>query len=292
MIAENNKIAPGISFIDEAFDSTKTVGYHLIIQIDINGVKLAVKEIHKNKYIAFESYTFQNVYDFDTIADLINILVRESRLVQHNYKLVSCIIVNSISTIVPAPLFEDSKKIVYLKFNAAFEGDNTVLVDDIKNIDAKNIFAIPNVLKTKLASLYSKIDYHHFSSVLIESLLLQNKNQTIKKLFVHTQPSHFEAIVIEGKKLLFYNTFNYFTAEDFIYYLLFVCEQLQLNPEIIETVLIGEVEKNSEIYVIAQKYIRNIKLGERTDDADYSYQLHTLPKHSYFTLFNNYLDNG
>jgi hypothetical protein len=64
---------------------------------------------------------------------------------------------------------------------------------------------------------------------------------------------------------------------------------LQLNPENIEVILLGEVEKNSEIYSIAQKYIRNLKFGERNDNADYSYQLQTLPKHLYFTLFNSYL---
>lgn len=284
-----NKIVPVRSLVDETFDDKKTAGYQLALQIGINGITLIVKDIQKNKYIALENYDFRHVYDFDTVVDLSTILLKESKLLPHKYKLVTCLIVNNLSTIVPAPLFEESKKTAYLKFNTAVYEDDSVLVDDIKNLDAKNIFAIPNVLKAKLASLYSKIDYHHFSSVLIESLLLQNKNQTIKKLFVYIQPSHFEAIVIEGKKLLFYNTFNYFTAEDFIYYLLFVCEQLQLNPETIETVLVGEIEKTSELYSAAYKYIRNIQFGERTDDADYSYQLQALPKHFYFTLFNNYL---
>ena len=123
---------------------------------------------------------------------------------------------------------------------------------------------------------------------MIDTLVLQNKNQTGKKLFVHVQPSHFEAVTIDGKQLLFYNTFNYHSAEDFVYYLLFVCEQLQLNPETIDVILLGEIERNSTIYTLTQKYIRKIKFGERNDGAQYSYQLQTLPVHYYFTLFNNY----
>jgi hypothetical protein len=53
--------------------------------------------------------------------------------------------------------------------------------------------------------------------------------------------------------------------------------------------LLGEVEKNSGIYSIAQKYIRDLKFGERSLDADYSYQLQTLPKHLYSTIFNSYI---
>ncbi len=61
------------------------------------------------------------------------------------------------------------------------------------------------------------------------------------------------------------------------------------TEENIEVVLLGEIERNSLLYAIAQKYIRNLKWGERKGDVDYSYQLQTLPKHFYFTLFSNYL---
>ncbi len=284
-----NKVTQANSFIDEAFDTKKVSGYHLIIHISNDNIWLAINEISKNKYIAFENYVLQDIKDFHTVLDSFDLLIKESKLIPHKYNSVSGIVVNNLSTIVPNPLFENDKKKMYLKFNATLSEDDLVLADDIKNLDAKNVFALPSRLKTKLESLYNKVNYHHFSSVLIEGLLAQNKNQIAKKLIVHVQPSHFEAIVIEGKNLLFYNTFNHHTPEDFMYYLLFVCEQLQLNPENIEVTLLGEVQKNSKIYSITQKYIRNLKFGERTADAYYSYQLQTLPKHFYYTLFNSYL---
>jgi hypothetical protein len=236
-----------------------------------------------------ESYSFQQVYSFETVVELLDVLLKESKVLLHKYKLVSCMLLNSQSTIVPAPLFQDTDKQTYLKFNTALDNQEAVLADTIKMLDAKNVFALPLVLKNKLSGVYPTINFHHFSSVLIDNLLAQNKNKPNKKLFVYIQPSSFQAIVIEGKNLLFYNTFNYHTPEDFIYYLLFVCEQLQLNPETIETLLLGELEKNSAYYAIAYKYIRNLKFGERPDGNDYSYQLQTLPKHFYFNLLSEYI---
>jgi hypothetical protein len=277
MISEiKNKVTQSNSFIDEAFDVKKTSGYQLVIQIGIDGVLLAVNDKLNNKYIAFEKY-----------ADLIDLLTKNSKLIPHNYKSVLCLVVNNLSTLIPNPLFENEKKDLYLNFNTSLKDGEFIVVDDLKNLDAKNIFALSSGLKSKLESLYPAVTYHHFSSILIESLLAQNKNQTSKKLFVHVQASHFEVVLLDGKHLQFYNTFNHHSAEDFIYYLLFVCEQLQLNPENIEVVLLGEIERNSAMYNVAQKYIRNIKWGERKGDVDYSYQLQTLPKHFYFTLFNN-----
>jgi hypothetical protein len=277
------------SFIDEAFDLNRLADFHLVLQIGNDGLFAVVFDKEKNKYIAFEYYSFQQVYNSDIVPDLFDIALNESKIIGRKYRSVSCSIVNNLSTLVPAALFESDNKKMYLKFNTSLQGDELIMVDDIKNIDTKNVYALPFSLKAKLDGTYNKITYHHYSSGLIEDLLSQNKNQTKKKLFLHVQASHFEAIVIEGKKLLFYNTFNYHTAEDFIYYALFVCEQLQLNPENIETILLGEIERTSTIFSLSQKYIRNLKFGERTDSSEYSYQLQTFPKHFYFTLFNNYL---
>lgn len=291
MISEiKNKITQSNSFIDEAFDVNKTSNCQLILQIGLDGVLLAVNDKINNKYIAFEKYAFQSVFSFTLVPDLLDILFKNSKLIPHTYKTVVCVVVNNKSTIIPNPLFENDKKEMYLSFNTSLEEGDLVMTDDLKSLDAKNIFAVPMRLKSKLESVFSHVTYHHFSSVLIENLLFQNKNQTTKKVYVHVQASHFEVVLMEGKKFIFYNTFQHHSAEDFMYYLLFACEQLQLNPENMEVVLLGEIERNSALYNVAQKYIRNLKFAERKVDIDYSYQLQTLPKHSYFTLFSNYFN--
>jgi hypothetical protein len=290
MVSEiKNKTSRLQSFIDEAFDAKKTASYELMLQLSVNQLLIAVNDRSKNKYIALEEYTFGSVYNFDAVAELLDPLLKESILAHHKFQSVVCTIVNSLSTLVPNALFEEDRKKMYLKFNTALEGNELVMVDDIKSLEAKNVFALPFTIKAKLNYHFNNIKYHHASSTLIDSLVADNINKPGKKLFIHVQSTHFEAVVIENKNLLFYNTFNHYSAEDFIYYLLFVCEQMQLNPETAEVTILGEIEKNSAIYSIANKYIRNLKFGERSDDAsDYSYQLQTLPKHYYYTLFNRY----
>lgn len=276
------------SFIDEAFD-TERADLKLIMRLSVDSVVIAVNDTLKNKYIAFESFTFQNVYSFELVNELLDELLKKSKIIKHKYKRMICILVNDSATIVPKAIYEDDKKKLYLKFNTSVNDDDLILTDELKSLDGKNIFSINIAIQAKLNSLNNNIQYHHSSTILIETLLKQNKNKTGKKLIVHMQLSHFQIIVIEDKNLLFYNTFNHHSAEDFIYYLLFVCEQLQLNPENIELTFIGEIEKNSNIYSITQKYIRHIQFGERYDSADYGHQLQHFPKHFYFTLFTNHL---
>jgi hypothetical protein len=284
-----NKVSRLNSFIDEAFDLKNVSNYHLLMQIGNDGLVVTVLDKIKQKFIAFEYYSFNGTFDFEIIADLFDIAGDQSTIIKQTYSSVGCVIVNNLSTLVPSALFDEKEKKKYLQFNVELKSDDLIYTDNLSNLDAKNVFAFPLNLKMKLDPLYKNLTFHHFSSGLIENVIAQNKNQLKKKLFVHIQPTHFETIVIEGKKLLFYNTFQHHSPEDFIYYLLFVCEQLHLNTENIETVFVGEIEKSSGIFALTQKYIRNLTFGERTDNFDFSYQLQTFPKHFYFSLFNNYL---
>lgn len=275
------------SLIDEAFDTLRTKDFKLILQVGTDGILVTVNEKAHNKYIAFEKYSFHHIYRFDDVCVLIEDLIKQSALLKYAYHTVDCLIINSLSTLVPSGVFEEERKKTYLKFNTFLEGDEFILTDHLKTLDAHNVFALPFGLKAKLDFAFSNIRYHHFSTVLIEALFAKHKNQSSQKVMVHIQPSHFQVLVLDGKQLLFYNMFNHHTTEDFIYYLLFVCEQLHLNPEKIDLRLLGEIERNSAIHLITQKYVRNVSFEERADQADFSYQLHALPKHSYFTLFNS-----
>ena len=79
-------------------------------------------------------------------------------------------------------------------------------------------------------------------------------------MYVHIQTDNFQIIAAKNQKLLLFNTFDYKTEEDFIYYLLFVAEQLNLNPETLQVKLFGTISKESNLYQVAYKYIRNVSL--------------------------------
>ena len=57
---------------------------------------------------------------------------------------------------------------------------------------------------------------------------------------------------------MFYNIFEYQTKEDFIYYILFTLEQLDLSTETTNISIIGAINEQSELYKILYTYIRNI----------------------------------
>ena len=284
-----NKISKGISLVDESLDAQRVNDYQLLLQVGFDGLACSMVDIKKNKFLALETYTFQNSYNYQFLCENINDIVGKHPFLAKTFNNVQASVVNNKSTLIPNPLFEEDSKMDYVKFNFSLENDENIAVDNLKNLEAKNLFALSHSLENTLKKLYPSIKIIHHSTALLENLILNFKNQPDKKIIAHIQFSHFEIIVLEGKNLLFYNSFRHQTSEDFIYYLLFVYEQLKLNPETMELMLLGEVERNSAIYSILQKYIRHIKFHSRNDNFEYSYKLNSLPKHFYYNLFSQYL---
>ncbi len=283
------KISPSVSLIDETADTKQGPQHSLHLLAGPGSFSLALINDATNKFVGLESYNLQNVFSTESLVQTLEQIIDAHRFLKVNYSSVFFAFDNYKSTLIPEALFDPGNTESYLRFNHILNAGDLILTDQLRNIESRNVFVFPSLLKDMLLKYYPKIQIRHHSSALIESLAMRYKNESKPKLVLHISLTHFEIILFEGKHLRFYNTFRHQTSEDFIYYLLFVCEQLKLNPETLELVLIGEIEKNSAIYAILYKYIRNIRFGERPEAFAYCQPLNTLPKHFYTNLFSQQL---
>ena len=95
-------------------------------------------------------------------------------------------------------------------------------------------------------------------SILIDKILTLSKENTETQFFINVSSNQLDIIVCKQDNLIFNNSFSYTTKEDFIYYILFTAEQLQMNPNEFQLTFIGNINKESELYTITYNYIRNI----------------------------------
>jgi hypothetical protein len=275
---------------DETFTKEDASHCHLSVEIGFDTLSFAVLDVKRNKYIALESFSLQKVFGPEALCAELKHFRETLPFLGYDFKSVGAGFVTSKFTLVPKPLFDEGHKLEYLTFNHKVdELTETVLFDELKNCESILLFALPIQVKKTLEEIFKKPALHHQSGSLIELIISENKNKPAKKTVVHIQASHFEIVVTEGKKLLFFNSFAYQSSEDFIYYLLFVCEQLNLNPEESEVYLCGEIERNSAIYSIVQKYIRNVSFTGRPEGYEYSYGFNNTARHFYYNLFSLYL---
>ncbi|MGB6269593.1 MAG: DUF3822 family protein, partial [Olleya sp.] len=204
---------------------------------------------------------------------------------KQSFEAITVIHSNDWSTLVPKPLFKEDVLADYLKFNTKILKTDFITFDDISQNDSVNVYVPFTNVNNYIFDQFGGFTYKHFSTILIEQLLTFEKHSSTSKVYVNISEINFEIIAFNTGVLLLYNTFEYQTKEDFIYYLLFTLEQLQLNPETIDLVFLGAIDEANELYKITYKYLRNVLFGNRMDTFAFAEKPAT--NHSNFTLLKS-----
>ncbi len=273
---------------DPCFYDLPPVSFQLIVGCNSNSLQYAVFDPDKHKFVAFTIKYIQAVRDKYTYYDQIKNFISENELLSLPYKNVRIIYETQQSTLVPDALFDIAEAGTYLRYNQQLLPDDVILTDKLRNNETANIFCVPAGFQDAINLPNSTI--HHHASVFIESLLLQNKNNIVPQMvFVQVHAAFFDIMVLENRRLKFYNTFAYKTAEDFMYFVLLVFGQLKMSPEQTGVTLMGEIVKISALYELLYKYIRNLQFVKAGEMFASSHILNNVSPHLFYSLFNTVL---
>ncbi|MDG3583653.1 DUF3822 family protein [Galbibacter pacificus] len=234
----------------------------LSIQVSLSGLSFCIADSALNEIETIDTVSFDKKANAESLlAHLENWFDKDS-IKGSSFNKIIAVHENELSSFVPKSLFNESNLSDYLKYNVKILENDYINYDELKEHDMYNVYVPFTNVNNYLFEKFGDFEYKHFSTVLVETLINNAKKSDPKTIYVHIDSMHFEIIVLDQKKLVLYNTFQYLQKEDFIYYLLFTIEQLHLNPEETPTFLLGNVSEESELYKIAYRYIKNLKIGE------------------------------
>ena len=258
----------------------------LSIQISLNGLSFCVLDTNINTITYLKHIPLDKKSTPLKVLDILENTFKTENVLQASYSNVHVIHDNELSTIVPKEFFNDNHLADYLKFNSKILKSDFIAYDEININNSINVY-VPYVnINNFIYDMFGSFSYKHISTILIEKILEAEKFANNDKMYVHVEQSHFNVVVVSNGKLKLYNTFEFNTKEDFIYYILFTAEQLELDPETLDVILLGRIKSDDENYNIIYKYIRHISFGTRFDD----YKFSSAPKsnHSDFPLIHSF----
>ncbi|MCK0179424.1 DUF3822 family protein [Flavobacteriaceae bacterium S0862] len=230
------------------------------IQVSLSGLSFCILNTNTQSVVFFRSLPFEKKGNPNDLLDKLKHLFNTESTLKQSFKSVTVIHENELSALVPKSLFNEDHLADYLKFNSKILRSDFITYDEISANESVNVY-VPYVnINNYLYDIFGEFEFKHFSTIVIETILKLEKNASDTKMYAHIGNSHFEIIVTKNGQLQLYNTFDYNTKEDFIYYLLFTAEQLGLNPEEFPLVLFSNVTKEDELFKIAYTYIRNVSI--------------------------------
>lgn len=272
------------SVIDETFDPNISLSYFLSIQIDLDGFSFSTLDPVRNKYIQLRHISFS---DKEPIEYQIERFFEEIEILNLPFKKTLILVPSRQSTLVPSGIFDPALKNEWLNFCVSTEDDHLVLFNKIKMADTYNVFSVSDSIYKAMIKQFPEPVFFHQHTPLIESNLstrISGNDNT--SLFINLNKGFFDVVAFGKNHLKLCNSFPIKSDNDFIYFTLFVFEQLKLEPAKTEVILSGWHPQYASLYKHLTNYVRNIKQTDLPDHFQYSYQFRETRMTSFYNLLS------
>lgn len=202
------------------------------------------------------------------------------------YKSVKIGVLNSYVSLIPERFLSPESIRTYLEKSMDTPPGLVCISQSIKNTDANIVYGIEEALIIYLKQFFSNPKIFHASYSFIQGLLASSTSDTGAQVFINVNGNTLQMVVLDGKNLQYYNSFEFKTSEDFIYYVLLVYDQLALPRERHLLHISGGITEASKIYTLLHRYIRNIRFITRPGFLHFDKNVKAIPSHYLFDLFS------
>ncbi|GAB4132565.1 MAG: hypothetical protein OHK0045_05960 [Raineya sp.] len=276
---------------DDTLDINNLSQYSLFLSIEDKNLRVAVVDANEKKCMVLEDYRFSGIVTRqDTIHQLDTVLEGHLVLRAGYWGEVAIIARSGGFVYVPEPYFDDMQKEAYLRFHPK-NIENMSLYSHYHSRNALySVFQVEQEFVNWAKKSYPNKDIKvlHQADVFLASALNEVDATYESNIFIDIENRYMNMLIVQNGQILLYNRYYYQSPQDFVYFLLFAIDELQVNPDSVRTLLYGEISKDSGIFNLLQKYVRNVEFGHRPKQISFSYKFDDVLEHRYFDLYNAY----
>jgi hypothetical protein len=189
--------------------------------------------------------------------------------------------------LVPEELYESEKKEGLFTMGNKLMDSDRLFVNHLPNLKAFLISAWSAASAYDFELLFHGASIYHQAVPWLESLSLLHRNSNGKNFHINIFEDGILISVFKDRNLQLFNTFPCSSPEDMLYFVLFVSEQLEINPHRDQYWLSGNIKREDETHKLFSKYINELDFMRRPEQYQYSLTLNTLPEHQYFITYSS-----
>ncbi len=231
--------------------------FKMSIQVRLNGFSFCILNCSNNEIAWYKKIDLgKEQSPVEILKEIENLYAEETNL-QTEFEEVIVLFSNNLYTVVPESFFIEEEASTYLKFNTKILKTDVVAHDMLAH-GLVNVYIPYTNINNYFFDKYGEFEFKNNISVLIEAVLAKNTESKNAQVYLNDYSSYYDLVIVKQNKLLLANTFQYDTKEDFIYYLLFTAEQLQIDPSEFNLWLLGDISKDSDNFNIAYTYVKFI----------------------------------
>lgn len=224
----------------------------------------------------------------------------QHNLLQQKFDACSIIYSNQAVGLVPKEFYSAQNAHELFTLTQPLAANETVESYNVKNSDTIILYALPrNIVTICNEELHANCRFFPQAAPFIEKSFVRHSavdalygemlnrtqdNDTVgeKMLYISVESYHFDVLVTKNGKLDLYNTVSFRTVNDFVYVILDLCKQLQLNPQTTNMVLSGKISENSNYCRALQMFAPHAHV-ENSAHSNYDFPFNS----AYYSVFSN-----
>ncbi len=240
-----------------------TDGYTLRLTIGQDGAAYVVTD-ELNNVLVWEAHPWEPRAVLAQIHKRLQSLVRQDSVLQSNFAKTIVAITSPQTVLVPTEWFEPWETRLYLSRNL---GDD--LIDQVTKHEVYTpystqlVYALPQPLLFAVSTCFPKVVLQHAHKAILEAARQVAIRKQHTCVYVYVRAGSLTICAADSEHLLLMNKYSYQTTKDFLYFVLLVYQQLNLNTKHTPLILAGELMPDSEIFKALHIYIRHIDWAER-----------------------------
>jgi hypothetical protein len=242
--------------------------------------------IPDSKYLSLISFSFLDKTNF--LAEIVDFFTAEN-LLASNFAETNLIIADPRQTLVPDVLFEKGTEKRIWELNFLPDSDSEIKYSYLQKSSNVILFPVRKDLISKFNSLFKNIQIFPSSFSFIESHYTLNKlseKTASTKIFVQVYEEYAEMLILENTSIKLFNTFQYRTNNDLLYFIINVFEQLKLSRENSEISFSGFIETDNISVLNLRKFVGLVYFESQNPAFKYFYKFQEIAPHYFYNFLN------
>jgi hypothetical protein len=260
----------------------------LSIQVNLNGLSFCILNRSSNSIEYLNFLEFENKLGPFDLLNRLKTELSSNSVFSDEFDDVLVIHQNELATLVPQKLYDANYKADYLKFNSKILKTDFITHDKIA-VNESVVVYVPYVnINNYIFDTFGEFVFKHSLTVFVDTVLQKHKSNQGPIVCINVNHHSIELIVLDGNDIQLINSFECHSLEDFIYYVLFVFEQLELDVETTPVKVSGRIDKADKYFEVLYRYIRDVDFLDLGLNFQFADSIDESQLSRYFLILNSF----
>lgn len=242
--------------------------YYMSIQISLDGLSFCILDPVTN---IFHSITDVRFDKQDTHFAQQEQYILGCNDLRRRYRKVLISIDSPAFTMMPLTLYDEQRvRSVLALTGINVDPDDKVLRNNIELANSTTVFTVPNFLYFFLKNQFPGAEIFHSTTPVVSSMLLKRQGDG-PQINVEFGPDNMTLIVVENNELKLCNRFYCREPLDYVYMLLYVADQLQIDIKSAMITVQGNVSYADARIRELKRFTRQVRMAEAPHFFSYAF---------------------